>query len=58
MSNNLMDTEPGGESRQYEGNLGYIDPHNKLAGQLGGTLLDPLHHSPRSSLYSIQMLTL
>ena len=58
MSNNLMDTEPGGESRQYEGNLGYIDPHNKLAGQLGGTLLDPLHYLYKPPLNSIQMLTL
>jgi hypothetical protein len=37
MSDNLMDTEPGGESGQYEGNLGYIDPVAKQAGQLGGT---------------------
>ena len=38
-----MDTEPGGESGQYEGNLGYIEPHNKQAGQLGGTLFTPCH---------------
>ncbi|KAF1977988.1 hypothetical protein BU23DRAFT_499002 [Bimuria novae-zelandiae CBS 107.79] len=35
MSKNLMDTEPGGQSGQYEGNLGYVEPHNKQAGQLG-----------------------
>lgn len=32
-----MDTEPGGESGQYEGNLGYVDPVAKQPGQLGGT---------------------
>lgn len=46
MSDKLMDTEPGGESRQYEGNLGYVEPPNKQAGQLGGTLLHPAHATP------------
>jgi hypothetical protein len=41
MSDNLMDTEPGGESGQYEGNLGYIDPVAKQSGQLGGTSPHP-----------------
>ncbi|KAJ4356355.1 uncharacterized protein N0V89_004387 [Didymosphaeria variabile] len=35
MSKNLMTTEPGGESQQYEGSMGYIEPHSKQAGQLG-----------------------
>ncbi|KAF2766569.1 hypothetical protein EJ03DRAFT_277787 [Teratosphaeria nubilosa] len=43
MSSNLMDTEGGGESQQYEGNLGLVDPHKKSGGQLGAaeTTLDP-----------------
>ncbi|KAH7090253.1 hypothetical protein FB567DRAFT_519425 [Paraphoma chrysanthemicola] len=35
MSNNLMDTEPGGEQTQYEGAHNLSEPHNKQAGQLG-----------------------
>ncbi|KAF2447220.1 hypothetical protein P171DRAFT_355730 [Karstenula rhodostoma CBS 690.94] len=50
MSDKLMDTEPGGESGQYEGNLGYVDPVAKQAGQLGdsstGTqMADKVHES-------------
>ncbi|KAK7192515.1 hypothetical protein DPSP01_008819 [Paraphaeosphaeria sporulosa] len=50
MSDQLMDTSPGGEGGQYEGNLGYMDPVAKLSGQLGavskGTqLADKVHES-------------
>jgi hypothetical protein len=37
MSDKLMDTEPGGEQTQYEGVHTFVEPHNKQAGQLGGT---------------------
>ncbi|KAJ4368915.1 hypothetical protein N0V83_005997 [Neocucurbitaria cava] len=37
MSKNLMDTEIGGEQTQYEGAHTFVEPHNKQAGQLGGT---------------------
>ncbi|KAK0948509.1 hypothetical protein LTR48_001597 [Friedmanniomyces endolithicus] len=35
MSSGLMETDPGGEDQQYEGNLHLADPHKKSAGQLG-----------------------
>ncbi|KAK0367375.1 hypothetical protein LTR91_007366 [Friedmanniomyces endolithicus] len=35
MSSGLMETDPGGEDQQYEGNLHTADPHRKSAGQLG-----------------------
>ncbi|KAK3073115.1 hypothetical protein LTR53_005596 [Teratosphaeriaceae sp. CCFEE 6253] len=35
MSSGLMDTEAGGESGQYEGNLHTADPQSKSTGQLG-----------------------
>jgi hypothetical protein len=37
MSDKLMDTEPGGEQTQYEGIHTFVEPHNKQAGQFGGT---------------------
>ncbi|KAF1993351.1 hypothetical protein P154DRAFT_406155, partial [Amniculicola lignicola CBS 123094] len=33
----LMDTSPGGEQTQYEGEASDMQPHNKLAGQMGQT---------------------
>ncbi|KAI7083450.1 hypothetical protein KC356_g7538 [Hortaea werneckii] len=43
MSSNLMETEAGGETQQYEGDLGLKDPHKKSGGQLGHpqTTTDP-----------------
>ncbi|GAB1734281.1 hypothetical protein NU195Hw_g815t1 [Hortaea werneckii] len=43
MSSNLMETEAGGETQQYEGDLGLKDPHKKSGGQLGQpqTTTDP-----------------
>ncbi|RMY18011.1 hypothetical protein D0867_05628 [Hortaea werneckii] len=43
MSSNLMETEAGGETQQYEGDLGLKDPHKKSGGQLGTpqTTTDP-----------------
>lgn len=38
MSDNLMDTEKGGEQTQYEGVHTFVEPHAKQAGQLGGKL--------------------
>ncbi|TKA74770.1 hypothetical protein B0A55_03858 [Friedmanniomyces simplex] len=35
MSSGLMETDPGGENQQYEGNLHTADPHKTSAGQLG-----------------------
>ncbi|GAB1743872.1 hypothetical protein NU219Hw_g923t1 [Hortaea werneckii] len=43
MSSNLMETEAGGETQQYEGDLGLKDAHKKSGGQLGTpeTTTDP-----------------
>ncbi|KAK4540684.1 hypothetical protein LTR36_009015 [Oleoguttula mirabilis] len=43
MSSGLMETEAGGESGQYEGNLGLVDAQKKSGGQLGSaeTTTDP-----------------
>ncbi|KAF2872921.1 hypothetical protein BDV95DRAFT_360580 [Massariosphaeria phaeospora] len=41
MSSSLMDTEPGGEQTPYEGEASDMQPHAKLAGQLG----DPSTHT-------------
>jgi len=43
MSSNLMDTEPGGEQTQYEGEHTHVQPHKKSGGQLGtpSTTVDP-----------------
>ncbi|KAF2655265.1 hypothetical protein K491DRAFT_431912 [Lophiostoma macrostomum CBS 122681] len=46
MSDNpsLMDTEPGGEQTQYEGEHTHVEPHANEAGQLG----DPSTHTTTS----------
>jgi len=36
MSSNLMSTEPGGESDQYESQHTVTVPHKKSGGQMGG----------------------
>jgi hypothetical protein len=54
MSDQLMDTEPGGEQTQYEGVHTFVEPHAKQAGQLGGTLLYfPPTHLPTYPSFSI-----
>ncbi|KAF2116706.1 hypothetical protein BDV96DRAFT_572723 [Lophiotrema nucula] len=45
MSGGLMDTAPGGEQTQYEGEHEATKPHKKAVGQFGspgeGTTIDP-----------------
>lgn len=48
-----MDTEPGGEQTQYEGAHTFIQPHNKQAGQMGGTLSPILSDSTTLSLHNL-----
>ncbi|KAF9738159.1 hypothetical protein PMIN06_005204 [Paraphaeosphaeria minitans] len=53
MSDQLMDTSPGGEGGQYEGNLGYVNPVPKQSGQLGdastGTQMADKVHASKST---------